>query len=151
MIKVCTIINSFAPNKPGGGKSKVCLQGDQGIFFSQKVAQFRFFTFSLCRACVSLRLVNLRRGGDGRAVRRQLWLPSGHDPPENDHHQVSDLVILKYNWDKAFYSSRYLHEDEIGIPGSLRNMKQKFHHKHAGREAKVVFLSCRLMLRFTFV
>ena len=34
-------------------------------------------------------------------------------------------------------SPRYLHEDEIGIPGSLRNMKQKFHHKHAGREAKV--------------
>ena len=34
-------------------------------------------------------------------------------------------------------SPRYLHEDEIGIPGSLRNMKQNFHHKHAGHEAKV--------------
>ena len=36
MIKVCTILNSYAPNKPGGGKSKICLQGDQGeeIFFS---------------------------------------------------------------------------------------------------------------------
>ena len=28
-------------------------------------------------------------------------------------------------------------------------MKQKFHHKHAGREAKVFFLSCRLVLIFS--
>ena len=97
MIKVCTLLNSYAPNKPGGGKSKVCLQGDQGegIFSSPKVSQFTFFTCSLCRACVPLQLDNLRGEVHGRAVRRQLWLPSVHDPPENDHGQVSYIVTMK--------------------------------------------------------
>ena len=30
-------------------------------------------------------------------------------------------------------------------------MKQTFHHKHAGREAKVVFFSCILVLKFTVI
>ena len=44
MIKVGTLLNSYAPNKPGGGKSKVCLQGDQGegIFSSQKFHSSHF-------------------------------------------------------------------------------------------------------------
>ena len=80
-------------------------------------------------------------GGSGSC---QLWFPSKHDPSENDHGQVSFIVILKHyivdSWLPriAGFFSRYLHEDEIGIPGSLRNMKQTFHHKHAGREAKVI-------------
>ena len=34
--------------------------------------------------------------------------------------------------------SRYMHEDEMDIPGSLMNVKVKFHHRHAGKKVKVV-------------
>ena len=35
------------------------------------------------------------------------------------------------------FTNRYYHYDEIRIPGSLANIKEKFHHKKAGVDAKV--------------
>ena len=32
---------------------------------------------------------------------------------------------------------RYYHNNEMGIMGTLANIKKRFHHNHAGREAKV--------------
>lgn len=35
-------------------------------------------------------------------------------------------------------NSRYMHYDELNLPGSLANVKQRFHHRHAGSDVKVV-------------
>ena len=32
---------------------------------------------------------------------------------------------------------RYFHNSEMGITGTLANIKKRFHHNHAGKDAKV--------------
>ena len=58
MIQACSILNSYAPNKPEGGKMKVCLHGDQGDG-GLITLRLSLFTFSFCRTCVSLLVDNL--------------------------------------------------------------------------------------------